>query len=141
MSAAIETRTEHCWTLVRANGENVTEFQPHFDSEAKALEAASAYTDAGVLPTPLRLDALCSVATAVCGYVYDEEAEGQEHWKSAEELRAHLLTVDWRDLPDGQMHCSADPGECDECDAATPPPAPVQLPGQLDLISGEAVAS
>lgn len=119
MSGAITTYTEPCWTLVRPDGGDVSEFEPHFDTETQATEAASRYTDAGVVPLPKRLDQLCSVATAVCGYVYDEEGEGQEHWASAEELHAHLLTVDWRDLPDGQMHCSADPGGCDECDEVT----------------------
>lgn len=136
---AIKTYSEPCWTLVRADGGNVSEFEPHFDTEAQAREAANHYTDAGVTPAPQRMTGLCSVATAACGYVYDEDAEGQEHWTSAEELHAHLLTVDWRDLPDGQMRCSADPGECDECDALIPAPTPDELPGQLDLISGESI--
>lgn len=139
--SAITTYTEPCWTLVRPDGGNVSEFEPHFDTEAQALEAAKRYVeDRQPVPTPRVLDGCCSVATAACGYVYDEDGEGQEHWSSAEELHAHLLTVDWRDLPGGDMHCSADPGACDECDALIPPPAPAQLPGQLDLISGAEVA-
>lgn len=137
MTSAITTYTEPCWTLVLPDGENVSEFEPHFDTEAQAIGAANRYTDAGIRPTPQRLDGLCSVATAACGYVYDEDGEGQEHWSSPEELHAHLLTVDWRDLPAGQMHCSADPGACDECDEATPPPVVPEIPGQLDLINAD----
>jgi hypothetical protein len=113
---AITTYAEPCWTLVRPDSANVSEFEPHFDTEEQALEAVQRYTDAGVAPTPRRLGGLCSIATAACGYVYDEDGEGQEHWTSAEELHAHLLTVDWRDLPDGSMRCPAEPGDCDECD-------------------------
>lgn len=116
MRDAITTYTEPCWTLVRPDGANVSEFEPHFDTEEQARGAIGRYTDAGVAPSPQRLAGLCSVATAACGYVYDEDGEGQEHWPSAQELHDHLLTVDWRDLPNGQMRCSADPGACDQCD-------------------------
>lgn len=134
---AIITNADPCWTLVRPDGSNVSDFEPHFDTEAQAAEAAKRYlTDGEPTPKPDRLAGPCSIATAACGYVYDEDGEGQEHWASAEELHAHLLTAEWRDLPGGEMHCSADPGECDECDALVPPPVPAQLPGQLDLISG-----
>lgn len=139
MTPAIKTYTEPCWTLVRADGGNVSEFEPHFDTKAQAEQAVGRYTDAGVTPVPRQMTGLCSVATAACGYVYDEDAEGQEHWTSAEELHSHLLTVDWRDLPNGQMHCSADPDRCDECDALVPEPPATELPGQLDLISGAEV--
>lgn len=134
---AITTYTEPCWTFVRPDDDNASEFEPHFATEVQALEAVKYYTVEGKPPwTPKRLSGRCSIATAACGYVYDEDGEGQEHWPSAEELHAHLLTADWRDLPGGEMHCSADPGECEDCDALLPSPAAPELPGQLDLISG-----
>lgn len=138
---AVITNTEPCWTLVRPDGTNVSEFEPHFDTEAQAAEAALRYRTGIVLDeVPQRLNGPCSIATAACGYVYDQDGEGQEHWASAEELHAHLLTAGWRDLPGEEMHCHSDPGVCEECDALIPAPVPAQLPGQLDLISGAAVA-
>ena len=134
--SAITTRTEHCWVVVKADGRPVgyEDSEPHFDSEADAIEALPGFAVEGdPAPVVKRLDALCSSAVAACGYVYDEEGEGVEHWPSAEDLHAHLLTLDWRDLPDGQMHCSADPGVCDECDVLTPTPTGPEIPGQAEL--------
>ncbi|MFI5934759.1 hypothetical protein [Actinoplanes sp. NPDC051494] len=138
MSRAISTYPEPCWTLVRADGRPVgpDDAEPHFDTEAQALAAVASWHDEDRPdPTPKRLTGLCSIATAACGYIYDEDDNGQQHWQDAQELHAHLLTVDWSDLPNGEMRCSADSGACEECDGLIPPLANAVIPGQLDLLA------
>lgn len=136
---AIKTYTVPCWTLVQPDGRNVSEFEPHFDTEQQALDAAKTYTDDGITPTPKRLDQICSTATAACGYEYDEGGEGVEHWADADQLRDHLLVLDYRPGPDGSLRCPADM-DCDECNGLPDAPDPRPMPGQIALLGEEATS-
>lgn len=136
---AIVTRTEPCWTLIHADGRpaGFEDSEPHFDSEADALKAAPAYGDVDMPdPTAKVLDGLCSTATLACGYRYDEDDEGVEHWTSPDLLRDHLLNDGYRPGADGAIRCPAS-HDCDECDALPDAPDYTPLPGQLALIPEE----
>jgi hypothetical protein len=138
---AITVRATPCWTLVHADGRpaGFEDSKPHFDTEADALKAAPGYGDVDIpAPTAKSLAGLCATATTVCGYTYDEDGEGVEHWPDAAALRRHLTAAGWRFAPGGEMRCPAGHG-CVDCDAAPDSPDLTRLPGQLDLITGAEV--
>lgn len=136
---AITTRTEPCWTLIHADGRpaGFEDSEPHFDSKADALKAAPTYGDVDIPdPTPKVLAGLCSTATLACGYCYDENGEGVEHWDSADQLRTHLLNEGYRPGENGSLRCPAG-HDCDECDGLPDAPDYTPLPGQFALIPEE----
>jgi len=116
-----------CWILTYNRD---AEFEPHYDTEAKALEAA-ADDDEDNRGVPKRLDHPCSLAQTACGYQYAED-EFVEHWPDADELKQHLLGLDFRLLRDGTLLCAAD-FDCDECNILAPKALLPELPGQLTI--------
>ncbi|GAA0583171.1 hypothetical protein GCM10010172_80260 [Paractinoplanes ferrugineus] len=117
-----------CWVLTYPSGPS--EFEPHYDTEDKALKAA-AEDDNDNRGTPKRLDQPCATATSACGYSYDED-EFVEHWPDAGELKQHLRGLDYRFLGDGTLLCPAGV-DCDECDALAPAVVEPELPGQMSI--------
>jgi hypothetical protein len=143
VNRAITQYEGKCWRLEYADGKPVNEFDPHFDSEEAALAAAPRYTDPDhkAVPVPVQEPDGCFVAESACGYVYDEQGEGIEHWDSAEDLLRHLVDKKgYRPGPPGQLRCPK--SYCEVCDAMPEPPAVEEpLPGQLALaVGGEAGA-
>jgi hypothetical protein len=97
-----------CWVLVRANGDVVDEDErePHHDTQAEAVKAAPGYAREGEpAPKPKPLIDKCYVATAECGYRFDEREDGIHHGPDRDALQAMLLHLEWRPGPDGAMGC------------------------------------
>ncbi|MEU4558571.1 hypothetical protein AB0F72_09275 [Actinoplanes sp. NPDC023936] len=138
---AITTRTEPCWIVTLADGSpsGFEDSEPHYDNQGEAEKAATAITHADELPPIVkRLDGLCSSATTACGYRYDEDDEGIQHWPdSAEEFRKFLVfTMEYRSGERGDLLCPADRG-CDECDALAADLETAEVRGQMPLIPEE----
>jgi hypothetical protein len=134
---AITVTAEPCWIVTQADGSptGFEDSEPHYASDSEARKVAYDLTCAGD-PEPIvkQLDSPCASATAACGYRYDEDDEGEQHWPdSAEEFRTYLVgTADYRPGPNGSLLCPADRG-CEECDALEPEVIPAEIPSQLDL--------
>jgi len=119
---AITVNAEPCWIVTHADGSpsGYEDEEPHYATEDEARKAAADITYADdPVPVVKRLDNLCPSATAACGYRYDEDGEGVQHWPdTAEAFRVYLTgTADWREGSGGSLLCPAEHG-CEECDAA-----------------------
>lgn len=126
-----------CWTLVHADGRPVgfEDTEPHFDNEEQARRAAPSYVrdedDDRPAPTTKQFNYRCFLATAECGYRYDEEGEGIEHHDDRDRLISTLLDAGWKAGPDGSMGCGED--SCDDCSKLPADQPLVEIPGQLAL--------
>ena len=119
-----------CWILTY---DRDAEFEAHYDTEAKALEAA-ADDDEDNRGVPKRLDAPCAVAVTACGYRYDEDGDysAQQHWPGPGDFRDHLLAEDFRFGVHGELLCPLD-HDCEECNVVLVVVVPVELPGQMTI--------
>lgn len=127
--AGIVALGQACWILTYPRER---EFEPHHDTEAQAIKEAEGDDDdnRGV---PKRLDHVCSVATTVCGYRYDEDGDyGIQHWPDPDDLKTHLLGLGYQFTGDGSLLCPAE-NDCDECDALQPAVVPPEILGQMTI--------
>jgi hypothetical protein len=117
---SITTNTNPCWIVTKADGSpaGFEDSEPHFDTEAEACEAQATLTEEGEPPLVVKqLDNLCSEAVTACGYRYDEDDEGFQHWPdSAQEFQDWLTNLGYRLDAGGELLCPVDHG-CEECDA------------------------
>lgn len=117
----VVTNPKSCWIVSNADGTptGFEDSEPHYDGEDDARKVAKDIHSLGdPAPVVKQLDHLCSEATTACGYRYDEDDEGVQHWPDgAQEFQDWLTThADYRLGADGDLLCPADRG-CDECDA------------------------
>lgn len=117
----IVTSTHPCWIVTNADGSptGFEDSEEHYNSEDEARKAAANLAYANELPPVVKqLDHLCSEATTACGYRYDEDDEGVQHWPDgAQEFQGWLTRhADYRLDAEGDLLCPAERG-CDECDA------------------------
>lgn len=125
----IVTLDHPCWILTYPRER---EFELHHDTEAQALKDA-AEDDDDNRGIPKRLDHVCSVATTVCGYQYDEDGDyGTQHWPDPGDLKTHLVALNYRFTGDGSLLCPAE-NDCDECDALQSAVVPPEIPGQMTI--------
>ncbi len=118
---SVITNEHPCWVVTNADGSPVgfEDSEPHFDTEAEARKALPDFArEDEPAPVMKQLDHLCSSATTACGYRYDEDDEGVQHWPDgAEAFQAWLIEhADYRLGANGELLCPAEHG-CDECDA------------------------
>jgi hypothetical protein len=122
-----------CWVLRLANGkEEIGDWRDsHYASDTEAAKAAADMVgeDEPVHHIPVRLPARCWVATAVCGYRYDEDDEGVYHDDDPDSLMAALRSDDWKSVEGGGMTCGSD--ACAPCGTFVVAEPPAQIPGQL----------
>ena len=108
MIGTISQGERACWIVhddrgeFDGDGDRVT----HFATEAKATEYLSELERDGL--RVVENAAPCFTAVAVCGYVYDEDGEGIEHYPDAESLADILRCVDWTTTADGRWLCHGD---------------------------------
>ncbi|GAA0493724.1 hypothetical protein Ade02nite_21230 [Paractinoplanes deccanensis] len=118
---SVTTNDHHCWIVTLADGSptGFEDSEPHYASEDEARKFAKDITYPND-PPPIvkRLDHLCSSATTVCGYRYDEDDEGVQHWPDgAEAFQAWLVeNAEYRLGAEGELLCPA-VHDCNECDA------------------------
>jgi hypothetical protein len=132
----VTTATECCWIVVNADGSPVDDdCESHHTTEAEAIKEAANLRYVGEsAPVVKQLDHLCSSAVTVCGYVYDEDDEGAQHWPDRAEAFQDWLVkhADYRIGENGELLCPLNHG-CDECNAVPQVVTPVELPGQMTL--------
>lgn len=121
--AGIAALGHNCWEIIDlSNGLPIDDHGDgirHFDSLADAdswAEATGAKTKgAGV---ELReMDAPCWLATAICGWVLDDELPMQMHHTTAEETLRAVLDNDMK-VASGGLICTPD---CDDCKSGSRP--------------------
>ena len=139
-NTAITVNAEPCWIVTNADGSptGFEDSEPHYGTEEEARRVAQDLTSVGD-PAPIvkRLDGVCASATMACGYRYDEDDEGIQHWPdTAEEFRRFLtVTMEYRTGARGALLCPADQG-CEDCDGLATPLEAAEMSGQLDLPIG-----
>jgi len=131
----ITTSDSPCWTVAWPDGRPYSEdFEAHHDTEEEAAKSVDHLLDDEPRPIPKQLDHLCSTATTVCGYEYDRDDEGVQHWPDgADAFRDWLVKhAGYRLGEHGELLCPLDHG-CDECNAVPQVVVPVELPGQMSI--------
>lgn len=133
----VTVNTEPCWIVTDADGSptGFEDSEPHYATEDEANKVALDITSPGdPAPVVKVLDHLCASATAACGYTYDEDDEGVQHWPdSADAFREYLTgTADWRTGTGETLLCPV-AHRCDECDAIAIQPLDAELPGQMRI--------
>jgi hypothetical protein len=144
----VTRNTEPCWVLAYANG---SEYEGHDGPHFADADEAQGFADSVLaddedplveVPKPAELAGPCYRVTSLCDYVFDEDDEGIQHFKSAVVAIETVTARAWEPTPIGFM-CSTD---CDNgCVAALAeyerehgpilPPVPV-ADGQEPLIGG-----
>jgi len=121
---------EPCWML--AGSPLFGDGERHWTALERATADMNRESDAdhGRHAELTRAAVPCRIATAACGYTFDEEGDdGIQHLPSdlaeAEEI---LFDSGWVRLPDGQWACGDDGCQCIELlgDAARPRPRPTR---------------
>lgn len=110
--AGIDTLAYRCWHLTWS-GEpaEIGERVPHYRTEAEAqTEIDRDETDA----VPQQADEPCVQAVARCGFVYDEDGDGIEHFTTPQDAHDAVTDAGWVVSADGVLHCPPGNG-CDEC--------------------------
>lgn len=133
----VTTAERPCWIVTHPDGSptGFEDDEPHYATEAEARKFADDVTAA--INPPLivkKLDNPCSAAVTVCGYVYDQDEEGEQHWPDGAQAFQDWLTTHagYRLSSGGELLCPLDHG-CDECNALAPIAPPAELPGQMSI--------
>lgn len=106
-----------CWVLPDAgNGQD----ERHWPSRAAALAdlGRGGDPDHGRNAELRHNDAACWTATTVCGYQFDYDLDGQQHWPDKEVLRGLLARLDYVIGQDGTLSC---PSAADGCGCPVTP--------------------
>lgn len=105
-------QTAPCWVLADASGQ--WEERHWATREAAAAELGRDDDPDRGCESELRQAALpCRVATAACGYVFDQEGEGVQHLPAdLAEAEEWLFDSGWVRLPDGRWACGDETCQC-----------------------------
>ena len=123
-------------------GRLVDDEGPHYDSHAEALgvAVASARRHGDQPRIPMALQRPCWQAIAVCGEIYAGDGEFScVHFPDETTARDTLPADDWTTGPDGALACSSPScSPCGELRSIEVPAPPVQVDGQLPLLTTSA---